>query len=130
MIQSLKRDELVAAYDDAQGVTAEFNLNILRRLNTECGADFDLDAFAHQARWNDEAARIEMHLVSARAQQVVLGGVALQFAEGESIHTENSHKYTRDRLAAMAARGGWDLATFITDDASRFSVSVLVPAAG
>lgn len=122
------RDTLIAAYDDAQGVTAAFNLNVLKRLNNECGANFDLGAFRHEARWNDTLARIEMHLVSTADQLVDIGGVSIPFTAGETIHTENSHKYTRDRLAAMAARGGWQLAEFITDDAQRFSVSVLVPA--
>ncbi|KAJ55247.1 methyltransferase [Actibacterium mucosum KCTC 23349] len=119
--------ELIAAYDDAQGVTAAFNLNVLRRLNAECGADFDLTAFAHEARWNQAHSRIEMHLVSRLEQTVVMGGEAIRFAAGESIHTENSHKYTQDRLAAMAARGGWRLVEFITDRQARFSVSVLIP---
>src|SRR5262249_53129769 len=93
----LVKDEatLVAAYDDAQGVTAAFNKNLLARANRELGADFDLDGFAHKAVWNPARSRMEMHLVSLKAQVVRLGpnGSArrIAFAEGESIHTENSH---------------------------------------
>lgn len=98
----LKKDApiLNAAYDDAQGVTAAFNLNLLRRLNAECGADFDLDAFHHRAFYNEVAGRVEMHLVSQHAQTVNLGGKAIDFTEGETIHTENSYKYS-DRKSVV-----------------------------
>ena len=89
---------LLPAYDDAQGVTAAFNRNLLVRLNREAGADFDLDAFAHRAEWNDEASRIEMHLVSLREQVVRVAGEAIHFARGETIHTENSYKYAPERF--------------------------------
>lgn len=120
-------DVLVTAYDDAAGVTADFNKNVLKRLNAECGADFDLAAFRHEARWNAEKSRIEMHLVSTKAQCVSLGGEELEFAAGESIHTENSHKYTRASFAALAGQAGWRLDAFLTDPDALFAVSVLVP---
>ncbi len=116
---------LEAAYDDAQGVTAAFNLNLLARLNREAGADFDLAGFRHEARWNPVLERVEMHLVSRRAQVVTLGGQRVTFAEGESIHTENSHKYRPGRLRQLAEAGGWrDLALW-TDPAGLFSVWLL-----
>lgn len=104
----VKKDEAIlnAAYDDAQGVTAAFNLNLLIRLNRECGADFDLDAFAHRALYNVEPGRIEMHLVSLRAQTVSLGGQRITFTEGETIHTENSYKYSVPEFQDLARRAG------------------------
>ena len=96
---------LLPAYDDAQGVTAAFNRNLLVRLNREAGADFDLDAFAHRAEWNDDASRIEMHLVSLREQVVRVAGEAIRFARGETIHTENSYKYAPERFAELAEAG-------------------------
>jgi dimethylhistidine N-methyltransferase len=92
---------LIAAYDDASGVTAAFNKNVLTRLNRELDADFDLDAFAHRARWNAEASRIEMHLESLRAQTVPIDGKRIEFAAGETIHTENSYKFTPDALTEL-----------------------------
>src|SRR6201999_4524468 len=91
---------LLAAYDDAAGVTAAFNRNILVRLNREAGADFDPHAFAHRAVWNDAESRIEMHLVSLREQAVRVDGHVVHFARGETIHTENSYKYAPERFAA------------------------------
>jgi dimethylhistidine N-methyltransferase len=101
---------LVPAYDDAAGVTAAFNLNLLVRLNRECGADFDLSAFAHRAVWNAAEGRVEMHLVSLREQTVLLSGRAIVFTKGETIHTENSHKYRPEALSGIAARAGWRVA--------------------
>lgn len=86
-------DILIPAYDDAAGVTAAFNLNLLTRINRELGADFDLSAFAHRAIWNDQASRIEMHLESLSDQQVKIGQDQFFFAAGETIHTENSRKF-------------------------------------
>jgi len=100
---------LVAAYDDAQGVTAAFNKNLLARINRELGGDFDLDAFAHRAVWNAAESRIEMHLVSLKDQVAHVAGQAFQFAEGETIHTENSYKFTIERLATLASEAGWKL---------------------
>jgi dimethylhistidine N-methyltransferase len=93
---------LEAAYDDAAGVTARFNLNLLARLNRECGADFELSAFRHRALWNEAEERVEMHLISLRAQTVTVAGCRIRFAAGETIHTENSHKYRPEGFAALA----------------------------
>jgi len=100
---------LEAAYDDAQGVTARFNRNILVRINRELGADFDLDEFAHEARYRPDLGRVEMHLVSRKCQLVTIPGAGLEvaFAERESIHTENSHKYTVDGLRSLADHSGF-----------------------
>lgn len=92
---------LLAAYDDAAGVTAAFNKNVLTRLNRELDANFDVDAFAHRARWNAEASRIEMHLESLRAQTVKIDGRRIAFAAGETIHTENSYKFTPGALMEL-----------------------------
>ncbi len=118
---------LVSAYDDAQGVTAAFNRNVLVRLNREAGADFEPDSFMHEARWNPDKARIEMHLVSRSDQDVRIGSETVSFREGESIHTENSHKYTRATLEAMAEPSGWRIAEFMTDSDGLFAVTVLLP---
>ena len=98
---------LVAAYDDARGVTAAFNKNLLARINRELGGDFDLSAFEHQAIWNAAESRIEMHLVSRREQVVHVAGRDFRFAAGESIHTENSYKFSPARFADLAASAGW-----------------------
>jgi L-histidine N-alpha-methyltransferase len=107
----LRKDEstLLAAYDDAAGVTARFNLNMLARINRELDADFDLAAFTHRAVWNDAESRIEMHLVSSRAQRVKLSALDLEvgFRKGESIHTENSYKYAPGQAEAMLAAAGF-----------------------
>jgi L-histidine Nalpha-methyltransferase len=100
--------ELVIAYDDPLGVTAAFNKNLLLRLNTELGADFDLDAWQHRALFSAAASRVEMHLVSRRTQRVKIpvAGLTIDFEEGETIWTESSYKYTLDSIAAMGARAG------------------------
>ena len=116
---------LLAAYDDARGVTAAFNLNLLDRINREFGADFDPQSFAHEAIWNEAEGRIEMHLRSRRAQTVRLDGRRLAFRAGESIHTENSYKYTVDGFAELAARAGWQVAAHWTDSQQRFGVQLL-----
>ncbi|MFY0616147.1 L-histidine N(alpha)-methyltransferase [Shimia sp.] len=118
---------LVDAYDDATGTTAAFNKNLLYRLNREAGANFDVEKFHHEARWNEDLSRIEMHLVSRTTQIVDLGGRSFHFMEGESIHTENSHKYTRNSLSELAEAGGWYVTDWLTDPQDLFSVSVLVP---
>ena len=98
---------LVAAYDDAAGVTAAFNLNLLDRINRELSGTVPVDAFAHEARWNDDAARIEMHLRATRDVEFTVDGRSFTMREGETIHTENSHKYG-DRDARLLLRsGGW-----------------------
>ena len=124
----LRKDSeiLEAAYNDAAGVTAAFNLNLLERINRELGADFDLDGFAHRAVFNEEESRIEMHLRSLRAQQVRVGGRTFSFAKGESICTEYSYKYELPRFAAMARRAGFEVEKVWTDRAGRFSVQYLV----
>ncbi|MFP5305350.1 MAG: L-histidine N(alpha)-methyltransferase [Gammaproteobacteria bacterium] len=98
---------LERAYDDAAGVTAQFNLNLLARANRELGGNFDLSAFRHRAFYNGERQRIEMHLVSVRDQVVRVGGQTFRFRKGESLHTESSYKYTLESIAAMAAAAGW-----------------------
>jgi len=120
-------ETLVRAYDDATGVTADFNRNLLHRLNREAGAGFDANAFDHEARWNAQLERIEMHLVSRTAQEISLGDTSISFAEGESIHTENSHKYTREAVDQLAATAGWNVDQFLTDDGCLFAVTVLRP---
>ncbi|TVR97554.1 MAG: L-histidine N(alpha)-methyltransferase [Rhodospirillales bacterium] len=116
---------LDAAYDDALGVTAAFNLNLLRRINRELGGDFALDGFRHHAFYNGTEKRVEMHLVSRRAQRVRVAGCSFRFEAGESIHTENSYKYSLDRFAALAAGAGWTMADVWTDPARLFSVQHL-----
>ena len=96
---------LLPAYDDAQGVTAAFNLNLLARLNRDAGADFDLGAFAHHVVWNDQESRIEMHLQSLRNQTVKVAGQAIHFTSDETIHTENSYKYAPERFAETDREG-------------------------
>ncbi|PXA73861.1 L-histidine N(alpha)-methyltransferase [Caulobacter sp. D4A] len=101
------QDVLIPAYDDAAGVTADFNKNLLVRINRELGGRFDLDAFAHKAVWNAAESRIEMHLVSLKDQTVEVAGRSIAFAAGETIHTENSYKYDPEAFAGMAGRAGW-----------------------
>jgi dimethylhistidine N-methyltransferase len=116
---------LNVAYDDAAGITAEFNLNLLARINRELGADFDLEAFRHQALYNAERRRIEMHLISRKRQTVKLCGHAIEFRAGESIHTENSYKYTIESFRALARSAGWLPAAVWTDPQGWFSVHAL-----
>jgi dimethylhistidine N-methyltransferase len=127
----LKKDPRVLerAYDDARGVTAAFNLNLLARMNRELDADFDPRRFRHRAVWVEAASRIEMHLVSEAEQVVHLDGVAIRFARGESICTEHSHKYTLDGFVRLARRAGLAVRRVWTDRRRRFSVQYLeVPA--
>lgn len=123
----LVKDEatLVAAYDDAQGVTAAFNKNLLVRANRELSADFALDAFAHEARWNAEASRIEMHLRAERDMTVRIGAETFDFAAGETIHTESSRKFTQGSVAAMAEAAGWRVAEFRAGPAPSVALAVL-----
>jgi dimethylhistidine N-methyltransferase len=100
-------DILYSAYNDAAGVTAKFNLNLLGRINRELGADFDLSAFEHHAFYNAERRRIEMHLASTRRQKVRVCGTTVEFRAGETIHTENSYKYSIDSFQALAHGSGW-----------------------
>ncbi|WP_292287077.1 L-histidine N(alpha)-methyltransferase [Marivita sp.] len=118
-------ETLVAAYDDASGVTARFNLNLLRRLNREAGAEFDLETFRHKAIWNATEARVEMHLQSLEDQSVQIGDHVVEFAAGETIHTENSHKYSVESLSELARTAGWHLAEVLTDPQALFAVAIL-----
>ena len=110
------------AYNDSQGVTAEFNLNVLRRLNREFGADFRLDAFSHSAKYNRREGRVELRLVNAEEQDVTIGGEQITIEADEAILTEYSHKYTMDGFAAMAARAGFTVEKVWTDADELFSV--------
>jgi len=123
----LKKDEdiLLAAYNDAQGVTAAFNLNLLARINHELGADFDTSGFAHEARWNAPQSRIEMHLVSQRSQRVTVRGQGFDFEPGETIRTEISRKFDRATLADLAAKAGWHLSCTWQDARDYFCVAFL-----
>jgi uncharacterized SAM-dependent methyltransferase len=118
-------DVLLPAYDDAQGVTAAFNLNMLRRLNREAGGNFVLGQFAHRAIWNNAESRIEMHLVSLCDQHVTVAGTGIGFAAGETIHTENSYKHTLRAFAAMANAAGWQTMRVWTDPDELFAVHAL-----
>ena len=118
-------ETLTAAYNDAAVVTAAFNLNLLARINRELGADFDLSAFSHQAFYNRERARIEMHLVSRCDQRVNVGARVIQFRECETIHTENSYKYTAESFGTLARRAGWTSVAAWTDADGYFSVQAL-----
>jgi dimethylhistidine N-methyltransferase len=127
----LKKDRAIlhAAYNDAQGVTAAFNLNVLVRINSELGGDFDLDRFEHRAVYNEGEGRIEMHLVSRGAQRVQVGPHTFDFGDGETIHTENSYKYSIDEFQALAARAGFEAAHCWLDPQRLFSIHYLtVPA--
>ena len=119
------RAVLEAAYDDAAGVTAAFNRNLLTRINRELAGDAVPDRFAHRAVFNADASRIEMHLVSRAAQTVTVAGRGFAFAEGETIHTENSYKYTIASFQALAARAGWSAGEAWTDPDGLFSVHAL-----
>src|SRR5437763_3238493 len=119
---------LEPAYDDPLGVTACYNLNLLGRINRELGGDFDLSAFAHRALYDEAEGRIEMHLVSRRAQTVRVGGDAFTFAEGESIHTENSYKYDEATLDALAARAGFRIEKRWTDAKGWFADRLMTTA--
>jgi len=123
----LVKDERVleAAYDDAAGVTAAFNLNLLRRINRELGADFDVGRFRHKALYNGAQRRIEMHLESQADQNVLVCDRVIAFAAGETIHTESSYKYTVESFQALAATAGWSPAAVWTDPKGYFSLHAL-----
>ncbi len=118
-------DILVPAYDDAQGVTAAFNLNLLARLRNELDAAVDLDGFAHRAVWNARDSRIEMHLVAKHPQSIVVAGHEFHFAAGETIHTENSCKYGREDFDDLARSAGWRPLDLYADAGNLFTVRVL-----
>lgn len=121
---------LLPAYDDSQGVTAAFNLNLLRRMNTELEADFELDAFGHEARWREDLSRVEMHLVSKRRQAVRVCGEEIEFGAGETIHTESSHKIAPDVFAARARTAGWASTGLWLAPRALFSIHRLAALAG
>ncbi|MCJ8191022.1 L-histidine N(alpha)-methyltransferase [Sphingomicrobium aestuariivivum] len=114
-------DRLRAAYDDREGVTAAFNKNLLTRMRRELGAGLDEDAFVHEARWNEMLGRIEMHLVAIRDTEMHLDGQRFAFAKGETIHTENSHKYGPRGARCLLLAGGWTPTHEWTDPARDFA---------
>ena len=113
------------AYNDKAGVTAKFNLNLLTRINRELGANFSVSAFEHHAFYNREKSRIEMHLASMKRQKVRLCGETIDFRAGETIHTENSYKYSIESFGAMARGSGWTPVAVWTDADKCFSVHAL-----
>lgn len=120
-------DILKRAYDDQAGITARFNLNALRHINRELGADFDLKNFDHTALWVDDQSRMEMHLVSKRDQIVHLGGRSIRIARGEHLRTEYCHKYTLDSFEQLALQSGLSISHVWRDPAELFAVLMLEP---
>ncbi len=116
---------LLSAYNDAEGVTAQFNLNLLTRVNRELGGNFELGAFAHSAIWNNDLNRIEMHLVSQAQQTIRVWNRDIQFRVGERMHTENSHKYTSDSFERLARSAEWEVTRSWVSAAPRFGVFLL-----
>lgn len=121
---------LEPAYNDAQGVTADFNLNLLTRINRELGGDFDVERWEHQALYNPLQGRIEMHLVSLENQQVRVGDVTVRFEAGETIHTECSYKYSLPDFDCLAQSAGWNVQRVWTDAQQLFSVQYLTTRTG
>ena len=115
-------ERLIAAYDDPEGVTAEFNLNLLRRINRELQAGIPLDAFRHEARWNDMLGRIEMHLVALRDVEFRIEDKRFTFKAGDTIHTENSHKYGPRGARLLLLAGGWTPLAEWTDEQEDFAL--------
>ena len=125
-VDRIKDEALLnAAYDDTAGVTAQFNLNVLRRMNRELGGDFDLSTFRHRAFYNAADRRIEMHRESLKAQTVTVAGHTFTFAKGETIHTENSYKDTVESFRALAQDAGWRPVATWTDENDYFAVHAL-----
>jgi dimethylhistidine N-methyltransferase len=122
-------DVLRAAYNDAAGVTAAFNLNVLARMNRELGGNFRLDRFAHRAIWNAGLSRIEMHLESLETQTAIVAGQPFHFEQGETLHTENSHKFTVPAFTALASSAGWRVKSCWTSCEQPFAAFLLTPAA-
>jgi len=120
----LKKESTVlnAAYNDAQGITAEFNLNLLHRINRELHANFDLTRFEHHAFYNETKGRVEMHLVSSDKQEITINGEIFRFSKGDSIHTENSYKYSVEEFELLARMAGFKQVTCWTDGDRLFSV--------
>ena len=124
----LKKDKAIldAAYNDAAGVTADFNLNILQHLQEQLQAEVEVSDFKHHAFYNETKGRVEMHLVSSCEQQIQLGDESIDVAAGERIHTESSYKYHREEFALLAGRAGFEVEQVWTDDQCLFSVIALV----
>jgi dimethylhistidine N-methyltransferase len=118
-------DVLNAAYNDAAGVTARFNLNLLKRINRELGGNFDLGCFEHHAFYNRERHRVEMHLASLKRQKAKVAGETIEFRAGETIHTENSYKYSPEKLSALARGAGWRPLSCWRDERCYFSIHAL-----
>ena len=116
---------LERAYDDAAGVTAQFNLNALRHVNRELHANFDVKAFQHQAVWKEEESRVEMHLVSRHHQSVQIAGERVDFARGEHLRTECCHKYTLESFAELARSANLEVSRVWTDAQEMFAVVLL-----
>lgn len=122
----LKKDKatLEAAYNDSQGITAAFNLNLLKRINQELDGQFELNQWRHEARWNEQSSAVEMHLVSTQKQQARLNGDTFEFEAGQSIHTENSFKYCRQEMQKLAKQAGFELLQGWTDPQQHFQVQL------
>lgn len=118
-------DILIRAYDDEDGVTAAFNKNLLVRANRELGADFDPEKFDHEARWNDQDQRVEMHLVSTETQTVTIGDWHIPILADESIHTENSRKFVTSAFDQRLLKTGWTVETTLTDENELFAVALM-----
>jgi L-histidine Nalpha-methyltransferase len=127
-IKDAKR--LVAAYDDAQGVTTQFNLNLLHRINRDLQATIPLSAFRHVARWNDYEARIEMHLEASRYVEFTVAGQSFAIPEGETVHTENSFKYGPREARTLLRAGGWNPVADWTDIEGLFTLPRVEPFCG
>jgi dimethylhistidine N-methyltransferase len=123
------RETLERAYDDAAGVTARFDLNLLQRANRELGADFDVEAFEHQATWRDDVGRVESHLVSQRRQRVRVSELDLEieFEAGETIHTENSYKYSQDEIEGLAGAAGMQREASWQDEEGLYTLNLFGP---
>jgi dimethylhistidine N-methyltransferase len=125
-VDLVKDEEILnRAYNDAAGVTAAFNRNLLTRINRELGAQFDVASFEHHAFFNRERSRIEMHLASLKRQRIAVCGASIAFRAGETIHTENSYKYTIESFQCLARGAGWTPLDVRTDIKKYFSVHVL-----
>jgi dimethylhistidine N-methyltransferase len=118
-------DALLAAYDDSEGVTAAFTMNLFKRMKRELDAEIDVSQFRHQATWNDELSRIEIGALSLADQKIKVGGKKFKIAKGELIHTENSHKYTPTGFARIAGRAGWKMHELWSDKREWFGVYLL-----
>jgi dimethylhistidine N-methyltransferase len=123
-------ETLLRAYDDSEGITAQFNLNLLARINRELGGNFHLDRFRHVARWNDAERAVEMHLLSLTDQWISIGKHRFHVRKGETIHTESSRKYDHESFGALAHRAGWCVSQAWEDDKRLFCVFALSPRAG